>query len=81
MDIYQLKRDYGRDIRLWGGLGSQSTLPFGKPDDVRTAVRRLKQELGCGGGYILSPAKPITEQVPLENVVACLEEAHRPVAR
>ena len=49
MDVYAFKREYGRDIRLWGGLGAQSTLPFGSAQDVRDETRRLKRELGRGG--------------------------------
>lgn len=78
MDIYKLKRDYGKDIRFWGGLGAQSTLPFGTPDDVRNETRRLKQELGRHGGYVLAGAKGIGEEVPAANVIAYLEEALQP---
>ena len=31
MDPYMLKREYGRYITFWGGLGSQSVLSFGTP--------------------------------------------------
>ena len=81
MDIYKLKREYGKDIRLWGGLGAQSTLPFGTPEEVRAEVQQLKQELGRGGGYILAGAKGIGEEVPVANVIAYLEEAMAPVIR
>ncbi|MDI7277327.1 MAG: uroporphyrinogen decarboxylase family protein, partial [Anaerolineae bacterium] len=74
MDIYRLKREYGRDIRLWGGLGAQSTL-LDSPEAVRLEVRRLKREMGRGGGYVLAGAKGIMEDVPVANVVAYLEEA------
>lgn len=75
MDIYKLKREYGKDICLWGGLGAQSILPFGSSDDVRQEIRRLKKELGKGGGYILAGTKGIDADVPVANVVAYLEEA------
>ncbi|MHB1461749.1 MAG: uroporphyrinogen decarboxylase family protein [Armatimonadota bacterium] len=78
MDVYQLKREYGRDVRFIGGLGAQSTLPFGTPEDVTAEVRRLKSELGRGGGYILAGAKGILEDVPVNNVIAYLEEASKP---
>ena len=77
MDIYKLKREYGRDIRLWGGLGAQSTL-LDTPGAVRMEVRRLKRELGRGGGYVLEGAKQIGEDVPVPNVIAYLEEATKP---
>jgi len=74
MDVYEIKRRYGKDLRLWGGLGMQQTLAFGTPEEVRSEIRRLISELGSGGGYILAPAKPLMEDVPTENVVAVIEE-------
>ena len=76
MDIYALKREYGRHIRFWGGLGAQSTLPFGTPEEVRRETQKLKSEMGKGGGYILAPAKPFCERVSPANIAAYLEEAN-----
>lgn len=78
MDIYELKKSYGRDIRFWGGLGAQSTLPFGRPQEVRREIRRLKQQMGSGGGYIFASAKGPDENVPVDNIAAYLEEANLP---
>ncbi|MGD1995992.1 MAG: uroporphyrinogen decarboxylase family protein [Anaerolineae bacterium] len=73
MDVYEIKRRYGRDLRLWGGLGTQRLLPFGTPQEIRSEVRRLCQELGRGGGYILAPSKPLMSEVPTENALAVVE--------
>lgn len=72
-DIFTLKRKTAGRMFLIGGLGVQSTMPFGSPDDVRQTVRRLIAEMGQGGGYLLSPAKPLLEDVPTENAAALLE--------
>ena len=77
MDIYRLKRLYGKDIRFWGGLGAQHILPFGSAGEVRKETARLKQEMGRGGGYILAGAKGLGQEVPVENMAAYLEEANR----
>ncbi len=74
MDVYEIKREYGKDLLLWGGLGTQHMLPFGSPKEVRDEIRRLIEELGRGGGYILAPAKPLMEDIPTENAVALIEE-------
>jgi uroporphyrinogen decarboxylase len=74
MDVYEIKRRYGKNLRLWGGLGTQQVLPFGSPHEVRSEIRRLIREMGKGGGYILAPAKPLMSEVPTENAVAVLEE-------
>ncbi len=73
MNPYELKRRYGTQITFWGGLGSQSLIPFGTPDEISAEVDRLCRELGRGGGYILSPAKPLQPETPTENAAAVVE--------
>jgi len=70
---YDLKRKYGDKITFWGGLGSQSTIPFGTPDGIRTEVARLCREMGRGGGYVLAPAKALQPETPTENAAAVVE--------
>jgi uroporphyrinogen decarboxylase len=73
MDVYALKRRFGRQLRLWGGLGTQRLIPFGTPAEIHSEITRLRRELGSGGGYILAPAKPLMDEVPVENAAAVLE--------
>jgi len=75
MPVYELKKRYGQNLCLWGGLGTQHLLPFGTPDAIRAEVRKLKKELGKNGGYIFSSCKPIMDEVPLENAIALIEES------
>jgi uroporphyrinogen decarboxylase len=72
-DPYMFKREYGKDLTLWGGLGSQSIIPFGSPAELKAEIDRLVREMGRGGGYILSPAKALMPDTPVENAVAILE--------
>jgi uroporphyrinogen decarboxylase len=72
-DVYAMKREYGRYITFEGGIGTQGLLPFGTPQAIRDEIRRLKQEIGRDGGFIISPTKPILPDVPTENAVACVE--------
>jgi uroporphyrinogen decarboxylase len=73
MNPYALKRQYGDRITFFGGLGSQSTIQFASPQEVRDEVSKLCREMGRGGGYILHPAKGIQPGTPVENVVAVFE--------
>jgi uroporphyrinogen decarboxylase len=73
MNPYELKRRFGEDLTFWGGLGSQSTLPFGSPDEVRAEIKRLCKKMGRGGGYILAPAKALQADTPTENGAAVVE--------
>ena len=70
---YELKRRFGEHITFWGGLGSQSTIPYGTPEAIRAEVARLCSEMGRGGGYILGPAKALQPETPVENAAAVVE--------
>jgi uroporphyrinogen decarboxylase len=73
MDLTFIKKEYGKDIVLFGGLGCQSTLPMGTPDEVvREAVETLEL-LNKGGKYILGPSGSIPTETPIENVSALIE--------
>jgi len=74
MSPYALKKGWGDNITFWGCLGSQSTIPFGTSDELRDEIRRLRREMGKGGGYVLAPAKPLRTETPIENAVAVVEE-------
>ena len=75
MDIAALKRDFGHRLTFWGGISTQTTLPFGTPAEVRTEARRVRDMMSAGGGYIFSPAQGIQGDVPAPNIVALLEVA------
>jgi len=74
MNPYALKKQWGDKLTFWGGLGSQRTIPFGTPDEIRDEIRHLRSEMSRGGGYILAPAKPLRPETPTENAVAVVEE-------
>ena len=73
MDPFKLKLEFGDKLGFWGTLGSQSVIPFFKPDEIKEHIRKLKKELGKNGGYILAPAKPFQPETPLENVTAVID--------
>jgi len=72
-----LKREYGRDIAFYGAINTQSTLPFGTPEEVRAEVRERIRVLGKGGGYVCGPDHAILPDVPIDNVLAMLDEARK----
>jgi len=74
---FEMKKKYGKNIALFGGLCVQQTMPNGTVEQVRAAVRKLKTECGRGGGYILSPAHHIQADTDIKNVMAYYEEALR----
>ena len=74
MNPYGLKATWGDRMTYWGCLGSQSTIPFATPDEIRQEMGKLRREMSKGGGYILAPAKPLRRETPTENAVAVVEE-------
>jgi uroporphyrinogen decarboxylase len=75
MDILQLKREFDRHLTFCGGVRTQDLLPRGTPSEISAEVRRLKRDMAAGGGYILEPGITLQADVPLENMVAMIEEA------
>ena len=75
MDLHMLKEKYGDDLAFWGGISTQQTLPYGTPEEVKAETRSVRDLMSRNGGYILSPAQSIQDDVPVENVLALLETA------
>ncbi len=67
-----LKREFGKDIVLWGGgVDTQKTLPFGTPEEVYREVReRIDIFFSDGTGFVFSAVHNIQSNVPTENLLA-----------
>ena len=79
MNHGNLKREFGGDVCFSGGVGAQEILPRGTVGDVVVETRRAIDQLGAGGGYILSPGHPSLQlDVPPENIVAMFETGSEP---
>ena len=76
MEREGLKRDFGDQVVLHGGVDNQHTLAFGSVDEVRAEVLENLAVLGKGGGYILAPCHNIQPISPPENVVAMFETCY-----
>jgi len=76
MSPARLKREFGQHLTFWGGgCETQSTLPFGTPDEVRQQVRERLEIFAPGGGYVFNQIHNIQHGVPPENVAAMLDAA------
>jgi len=73
MDTDELMLKYRGRLSFHGGLSTQRTLPYGTPDDVRAEVRHLL-DMGRDGGYMFAPAHAVEGDVPLENMLAFIDE-------
>jgi uroporphyrinogen decarboxylase len=86
MEPERLKERYGRDLTFYGGIDTQHLLPTGTPDQVDAETKRVTRVLSASGGFILSAAHCIQEDVPAENAVALFQSSSktcggRPVTR
>ena len=68
-----IKKKFGDDIALIGGLDVQNLLPRGSVEEVRAGVLEVMKNLAVGGGYVFSPAHYILADVAIQNVWALFE--------
>ena len=72
-DIEYFKREFGRQITFFGGISTQTLLPFATPEKVRGEARRIRDILSRDGGYIMAPTHAMPADIPPENVMAFLD--------
>jgi uroporphyrinogen decarboxylase len=71
MEASGLKRDFGRDIVLWGGgCDTQTVLRSGTPSQVRDHVRQQVSALSTDGGFVFQQVHNILAGVPPANIEA-----------
>jgi uroporphyrinogen decarboxylase len=70
MDPAELKRDFGDALVFQGGVNVKEILPKGTEEEIRSEVRRRIEEMGASGGYILGPTHNLSNDIPLENILA-----------
>jgi uroporphyrinogen decarboxylase len=76
MELARLKKEFGKDICLWGaGVDTQSILPYGSPQEVADEVKRNLDILVPGGGFVFATVHNILAGVPPENIVAAFKTA------
>jgi uroporphyrinogen decarboxylase len=73
LDIDRVHRQWGDHLTLDGCIGTQSTMPWGTPDDVRARVREVIDKYGRNGGLIISPTHTLEPEVPIANIEALVE--------
>lgn len=77
MDTARFKREFGKDVSIWGGSCSPVTLQFGTPEDVREETSRRIDDLAPGGGFVFAPIHIIQGDVSVENIIAWRETLER----
>jgi uroporphyrinogen decarboxylase len=76
MDPVTLKREFGKDLVLWGGgIDTVNELTNGTPEQIRDKVRERIDILAPGGGFVFCATHNVQPGVPPRNVAAMLEAA------
>lgn len=70
MPFEEVYKRVGGRISFWGTLGTQSTLPFGKPEDVKKVIWDNLRLCGPQGGLVVAPTHMVEPEVPWENLLA-----------
>ena len=77
MDPDRIKALYGDRLSFWGCVGTQTTMPFGTPQDVTECVEHLCRVVGQGGGFCIAPTHMLEPEVPWENLEALVEATRK----
>lgn len=71
MNPLEIRKRYGKGLAFDGCVGTQTTFPFGTPDDMKRTVLELAQSLNAReGGLMLSPTHVLEPEVSPENILA-----------
>lgn len=74
MQADRLQEKYGGKVIFMGGVDTQELLPYGRPDQIREEVLRLREIFG--NNFIVSPShESIVLGVPTENIIALRDAA------
>lgn len=73
MDFKEIHEKYGDRISFHGTIGTQTTMPFGTPEEVRAEVFKNLDIAGKKGGLLVSPTHLLEPEVPWENIKAYIE--------
>ncbi|MFN3684975.1 MAG: uroporphyrinogen decarboxylase family protein [Fimbriimonadaceae bacterium] len=79
MPLDELFAEHGDRIAFWGMIGTQTTMPFGTPADVRAAVAHLRDWVRRGARLVVAPTHVLEPDVPWENAVALRDAVREPI--
>ncbi|MDD5678977.1 MAG: uroporphyrinogen decarboxylase family protein [Kiritimatiellae bacterium] len=73
MEFSEVHRRTANRLSYWGTIGTQTTLPFGTPREVKETVWSRLRTCGKSGGIMIGPTHMVEPEVPWENLVAMAE--------
>jgi uroporphyrinogen decarboxylase len=73
MDFAELHKAFGDRVSFSGTIGTQTTMPFGTPEQVRELTFKNLDIAGEKGGLLCCPTHFLEPEVPWENIEAYLQ--------
>jgi len=73
VDTDAIHKRFGHHLTFDGCIGTQSTMPWGTPDEVRARVKECIGKYGRNGGLMLAPTHVLEPEVPLANIDALFD--------
>ena len=73
MDFQSIHEQFGEQVSFHGTIGTQSTMPWGTPAEVRREVERNLKIAGDHGGLFPAPTHLLEPEVPWENILAYVD--------
>ena len=73
MSFEEIHKEFGDRLSFHGTIGTQSTMPFGSPEDVKREVFKNLEIAGEKGGLLVAPTHILEPEVPVENLVAYIK--------
>ena len=73
MNFEEIYKDFGNKLSFSGTIGTQTTMPFGTPEDVRAQVFKNLNIAGEKGGLLVEPTHVLEPEVPWENIEAFIK--------
>lgn len=73
MDFDEVHRLANGKLSFWSTIGTQKTLPFGTPAEVKNEVRARLNTCGKAGGIVVGPTHMVEPEVPWANLAAMAE--------
>lgn len=73
MDFADIHAEFGDRLSFSGTIGTQTTMPFGSPEDVRKVTLRNLEIAGAKGGLLCCPTHLLEPEVPWENILAYIQ--------
>jgi len=71
-DIFEVHKAIGHKFCISGGIPND-LLAFGKPEEVRDFCKKVIQEVGRDGGYVMDASAIMQDDTKAENLVAMTE--------